>query len=183
MQQAPMQGQQIPETGFDAMGQQAQRASPEEQRIYTRFVGLAGTLLYDDRFSERAIEMIRAEPTTMEGVAKVASLIAFQVYSEGKRQGQEIPADVVVHAGMEIITLVIEFALASGFEPMTDQEIELAHYGAADQFRDRMEAAGHIDPQQMQADRQQLQAMYDDGRLMQTLAAAQQMRTNTGGQP
>lgn len=152
---------------------QVRRATPEEQQMYNRYVGLAMTLLYDDKFMNSAIKMMKNEKTTMEGVASVASLVAFQVYSEGKRQGQEIPASVVVHAGMEIIMLVVELALAAGMEPMSDKEIELAHYGAADQFRDRMEAAGHISPEQIKQDRQMMQAMHDDGRLAQTMAAIQ----------
>lgn len=166
-QQPQMQGQ--PQGGTPPV----RRASQDEQRLYNRFVGLSMTLLYDQKFMQRAIEMMRARQTTAEGVADVSSLIAFQVYTQGKKQGQEIPASVVLHAGMEVITLVIEMALAAGFPPMSDQEMQQAFYNAADAFREKMEQAGHIDPEQMQQDAQQIEAMAQDGRFAQTMAAIQ----------
>lgn len=153
--------------------QQVRRASPEEQQLYNRFVGLSMTLLYDQKFMQRAIDMMKARKTTMEGVAEVAALVAFQVYTQAQKQGQEIPSQVVVHAGMEVITLVVELALAAGLEPMTDKEMELAFYGAADAFREKMETAGMIDPAQLEADRQQIEAMQQDGRLVETMASIQ----------
>lgn len=152
---------------------QVKRASPEEQRLYNRFVGLSMTLLYDKKFMQSAIEMIRARESVMQGVADVSSLIAFRVYTEGKKQGQEIPASVVLHGGMEIITLVIEMALAAGFPPMSDQEIQEAFYIAADTFREKMEMAGHLDPAQLEQDAQELSAMAQSGQFAEMMAAMQ----------
>lgn len=149
------------------------QASPEEQQLYNQFVGLSMILLYDKKFMQRAIEMIRAEQTVMEGVAKVAALVAYRVYEDGQKKGKEIPASVVVHAGMEVIQLVSEMAMAAGFEPMNEQETELAYYGAADKFRDLMEKSGMIDPAQLDADRAEIEQMQQDGRLASVMAEIQ----------
>lgn len=172
VQPIPQMGSSQPQQG----GATVRRASPEEQQLYNQFVGLSMTLLYDKKFMQTAIDTIRKENTVMEGVAKVSAMVAFRVYSDGREKGKEIPASVVVHAGMEVITLVAEMAMAAGFEPMTEQETELAYYGAADQFREMLEKGGMVDPAQMEADKAELEAMQKDGRLaeiMQQIQAGQ----------
>lgn len=162
---------------------QVRRASPEEQQIYNMFVGMCMVLLWDTKFMQTAIEVIRKANTTMEGVAKVAAMVAFRVFSEGKSKGQEIPASVVLHGGMEVIDQVVELSLAAGFEPMTDQEVEMAHYGAADYFRDYVEKAGLADPEQMEMDRKEIEAMQADGRLAGVMQAIQQEQAKMAPQP
>lgn len=176
----PQQSPQQPQMGPG----QVKRASPEEQRLYNRFVGLSMTLLYDEKFMQRAIEMIRSRENVMQGVAEVASLIAFRVYTEGKKQGQEIPASVVLHGGQEVITLVIEMAMAAGFPPMSDQEMQEAFFVAADTFREKMEQAGHLDPAQLEQDAQEIAAMAQSGQfteMMATMQAEQAKMAPQGG--
>ena len=160
-------------TAPPAEGGQVRQATQEEQQMYNQFVGLSMTLLYDKKFMQTAIERIGSEQTVMEGVARVAALVAFRVFTEGKKQGRDIPASVVVHAGMEVVALVDEMAHAAGFDPMSDEERELAYYGAADQFREMLERDGQIDPAQLEADRVELEAMQKDGRLANVMAEIQ----------
>lgn len=176
-QPAPPMGDAPPQPGAATV----RRASPEEQQLYNQFVGLSMILLYDKKFMQTAIDTIRKENTVMEGVAKVASLVAFRVFSDGKKKGKEIPASVVVHAGMEVITLVAEMAMAAGFDPMTEQETELAYYGAADQFRTLLEQGGMVEPGQMEADRAELEAMQQDGRLAEIMQQIQAGQTQMAG--
>lgn len=169
----PMGLEQAPEPMQPSSEIAVRQASPEEQQVYNQFVGLSMILLYDKKFMETALELLRKERTTMEGVAKVAALVAFRVYEDGQKKGREIPAAVVVHAGMEVVGLVAEMAMAAGLKSMNEQETELAYYGAADHFRDLIEKAGLANPEQMEADRQQLDQMQQDGRLAGVMAEIQ----------
>lgn len=183
MAQAPAQAAQSAPMPGPMGGEQpaARQATPEEQQQYNQFVGMSMTLLYSEKFMPRAIEMLKSEKTTMEGVAKVAAQVAFRVYSDAKKRNIDMPASVVLHGGMELVQLVIELALAAQIPPMPPEEEQMAFYGAADKFRELLESNNMVDPEMMRQEQQELDAMHNDGRLAQVMGEIQ--RAQSGAAP
>lgn len=158
--------------GFDgALGAQGQaapeqqggrQASPEEQAEYNKFVAMGVLMLYDKRFMETAREILEKSPQIVDGMARLGAAIATRIYTGAKKQGQEIPAAVILHGGWELMHEVKEFAVVAGFGDITEEDTENAYYMAADMFRSSLDGTGDLDPEAGQQEFEQMRKQYGD---------------------
>lgn len=122
------------------------QASPELQAKYNRFVAMGIMMLWDEKFTPKALAVFKEHPNQTDALASIGAAIAQRIYMKAKEQGDEIPPEVVVHAGWELMNEVAEFATAAGVQGIEPDEIETAYYLAADKVREALEKAGLMDP-------------------------------------
>ncbi len=161
----PGQSAQIPEAGYSPEGETVRRATPEQQQVYNQFLALAMTLLYDDKFMDTAIKMLKSASKTVQGIANVASTVVVRVYKQGLDQGKDIPDAVLVHAGVEIVGLVIELAQAAGMPPLQKGEEEMVYLQAADMARDMLEKGGLKDGEALAASGKDFDDLINSGKM------------------
>lgn len=158
-----------------APGGQGQPASPEEQALYNRVVAMAMLAIYDDKMTPKLAAMLRDAPKVAEVIAEISANMAMRVYTHLKGQQTEVPGDVMMHAGKEIVEVVGELAEASGKE-VSEQELETAFYLALDKFRAMAQQGGHYTEDNARADADEMRQMDESGMIEQIMAAAQQQQ-------
>jgi hypothetical protein len=110
-------------------------------------------------------------------MASIGAGIAQRIYMEAKKNGHEIPPEILVHGGWEVMQEIAMVAEAAGEQGIEPDEIETAYYLAADKVRDALDQAGLIDPQMVQEQSEQIRQMAGDdliGNVQQRVGGAQQ---------
>ncbi|KQT54619.1 hypothetical protein ASG43_03265 [Aureimonas sp. Leaf454] len=144
-----------------------QKASPEEQELYSRFVAKAFMLVYDKAFLPKAVDMLGGEGDPQEGLARLSAQVTIRVMRLAKEAGQELPGDVLFAAAKEVFEDLAELSrVANVFDYSQDEDaLEGAYFRALDHFRMEMEGDGSIDRESAQADLNTLQQMDEAGEL------------------
>lgn len=161
--------------GGEATPMGLEPASEEEQGIYDTFVSMAMIALYDERMMPQLVRLLKSANDPVQAVAEIAASVAMRVYTKAQEDGAEIPGDVLLHAGREIVGLVIELAERAGIQPLTPEQAEEAFYAAADIFAGNAEEMGVYTEEIAKQDVQAINEMKASGRfdqVMQALAAA-----------
>lgn len=173
----PMGRPQIPEANMPPPEQLGEAASPEEQEIYNRVVAMAILAIYDKKMMPKTIEFIEKSDDPVEAVAEIVSQIGMRVYNKAKEKGHDIPGDIMLHAGQEIVEEVINLAEAAGVAEFTPQQAEAAFYAAADKFGQAGRKMGVYSEEQAKSDMAELDRMTDAGEfdaMLSQIHAAQQ---------
>lgn len=157
----------------------AQEASPEEQALYNRVVAMAMMAIFDEKMIPQYLDMIQTEETPTKGIAEVSAQIAMRVYTFLQGQDMQVPGDVMLHAGMEIVENVVELVEASGQE-VPEEEAERAFYFALDRFRSMAQEQGLYTEETAQQDLAQIKQMNDDGSLERMMQEVQSMQQQGG---
>ncbi len=158
-------------------GEAVANVSPEEQEIYNRVVAMAMLAIYDKKMMPKTIKFIEQSDDPVDGVAEIVSQIGMRVYSKAKEKGFDIPGDVMLHAGQEIVEEVINLAEAAGVAEFTPQQAEAAFYAAADKFGQAGRKMKIYSEEQGRADMAELDRMTDAGEfddMLSQIRAAQQ---------
>lgn len=181
-QQAQM-GSDMPESG------EGEPASPEEQAIYDRFVRTVMGVIYPEgpeqvspaimqnlqgQFDERAQAMFAeavppVQPTPTDSMAQTAVLLTLAVESAIERAGQQIPDEVLFHAGTEVLEMLAELAEAAGIADLSDDELNAVTLRAMDLYR---VSSPRVDPQALTAEFEQIIAADRQGKIDQVLPGA-----------
>lgn len=119
-----------PATAQDLRAEGDEQASPEEQRAYEIVVGMAAMGLYDEAALPAAVEAL-SEGDTAVTVAAVAAPLMVRVIEAAKRAGQMPSGDVLLHAGREVVDLVVELAEKVRGEDISEEDAERAFLIAA----------------------------------------------------
>jgi hypothetical protein len=154
---------------------QGEPASPEEQAIYNRVVGMAMLAVYDDKMVKKLAEMLTSAPDPVPAIGEIAANIAMRIYTFAKEEGTDIPGDVMLHAGKEIVEVIGELSEAAG-AAVDEQQLEMAYFHALDKFRVMAQQQGAYGEDAAQEDMEALRAMQGNGMLdemMQRVAAMQ----------
>lgn len=163
----------IPEAGYKpprAGMENAKKATPEQQQKYNEFVSFSMQALYDEKFMGNAIKLIKTARSPVEGIARVAASVASRVYISAKKNGYDLPGEVILHGGAEVLELVKEMAEASGVAALDEDQTESAFYLAADIFRSSLDGRGMIDKGAVMQDIQEFRRMEEAGELDETAA-------------
>lgn len=138
-----------------------QQAGPqpteEERELYKKVVGFAMLALYDKSFMPHAVKIMTSSPDPVKAVAEVTIMVGERLLKTARTQGQEIPTGLILQAGAEILSLVIELGMNRGMQELAPEQAEQALFMAADQFNeiyDADEAQGQ-QPQAPQPEPQQ----------------------------
>lgn len=162
-----------PRQSFNPTEDGGQPASPEEQEIYDRFVAASMMVLWDKKGASKYAQALRASPDPKETAAEIAAQVGFRVVKGAAEAGTPIPAHIILSAGMEVATQVVELADKVGVK-MTPQDAEQVYYMALDKGRVMAQQTGLIDQDMVGQDAAMLDRMGQDGRLEQVMGLVQQ---------
>lgn len=157
-----------------------QDASPEEQEVYNRVVALGMLAIYNEKMMPRTVEFLKSAPDPVDAVAEVAAAIAGRVYAQAKEDGTDIPGDVLLPAGHEIVAETAALAHHAGVASLDEGQVDAAFYKAAEKFSQNARQMGIYGPEQEEQDRAELSRMVSSGELdgiMQQIAGVQQKGT------
>ncbi len=146
-------------------------ATPEEQALYDKVVATATQALYDESVMQDLVKAAKASGDPAGEVANVAAAVAMRVYSAASEAGTQIPGDVMLHAGKEIVEVAVEIVETAGI-PMEDEQVEEAYYRALDSFRSMAQSQGLYGDDAMAEDMAALQGMEADPAFQQAMAKA-----------
>ena len=154
-QPAPAQEPAVDDQSALQAGQE--QASPEEQRLYDDFVNTALSIIYpkgeqQGTVNPSVVTTLRGEidpqvmamfemaepPLTQSPIDLLAvSTVQLTLVVEDKAEasGQQLPDDVVMHGGVEILEALVEVAEAAGVHDYSEEDIENATYRAMDLYR------------------------------------------------
>lgn len=164
--------------GGGGIGSSMIEASPEEQDLYDRFVSMATMVIWNEQMIGPNIERLKSSPDPAAVAGEIASQAAQRVVARAAEDGIQIPPDVILHGGEEIVGQVVDLAEKAGIE-LSDDDVERAWYAAADDFGQSMTAQGVYTDELHRADAEDLKAMADDGTVDRILA---ELAAQRGGQ-
>jgi hypothetical protein len=164
-QPAPAPDQEQGEAPDNEQGES--NVSPEEQQMYDTVVGKAADIIYGDgkvmpqivdslkpakdapqqdaaNPSEDTKDPAKGNPAVL-ALANTAVQIVSKLDASGKEAGQQIPDDVLYHAGSEIVSMLAEVAEAAGLHDYSQEEINGAFLQAVDMYLPIAEAMGRTD--------------------------------------
>lgn len=169
MQEPPPE--QVPDEASAGM-----QASPEEQDLYEKFVAQGVLLVYSEKMLPQVIKMLEGGGEPQEGLARATALVVARLLAAAEKAQQQIPGDVVFHAGKEIFEDLAELSGKAGIKDYGEDQdaLEGAFFKAADQLRTMLQESGKLDQNAATADMEKLQAMDQSGelqRMFESLAA------------
>lgn len=188
-QAQPPQQAQPAMSGDMPAGEDGEAATPEEQAIYDRFVTTVMGVIYPEgpeqvspaimqnlqgQFDERAQGMFaEAQPpvqqTPTDSIAQTGVLLTIAVESAMERSGQQIPDDVVFHAGAEVMEMLVELAEAAGIVELSEEEMQAVLLRAMDLYRI---ASPRVDPEALSAEFGQIVEADKAGQIDKVLPGA-----------
>lgn len=150
-------------------------ASDEEQELYETFTAMGLIGIYGKDSRDQLSEIFKRSDDLVNSVAEVSSAVALRVFSMAKDSGVDIPGEIVLHGGKEIVEAAVEMAEAATGEQFTPQMMEEAYLAAADQFAMSAEQAGYYGQDVREKDFVAISKMKSDGRIDKIL---EQMTAN-----
>ena len=154
----------IPAPGQDN-GEEQPNVSPEEQKIYDAFVDNALAVIYDEKSLPQIIESLKGDGNPVDGLANTAVTVVVRVQDSAEQAGQELPPDVVFHAGSEILQDLAQLAEKAGIHQFSPEEIEGAAFQAMDLYREAKGRDGGAARPQIVEDFNQIVALDQAGKL------------------
>ena len=161
---APTPTEGVPAPGQNSDGEQP-NVTPEEQKMYDVFVNNAFSAIYDEKSLPQIIESLKGEGNPVDGLANTAVAVVTRVQDSAEKAGQEIAADVVFHAGTEILEDLAGLAEKAGVHEFTPEEIEGATFQAMDLYREMKGRDGGEARPQIVEDFNQIVALDQAGKL------------------
>ena len=155
----------------EAEDEQASNVTPEEQQLYSELVARGIILLYDAKTKKvrpGIMEMLKADPNDPATcLGEAAGTIMSRVEEAAADGGVPADRDMLMQADAEIFEAVAEAATAAGVHDFEqdDEAFNKAWLIAVDTTRQNATSAGRLNPEQEQADFDELAAADRDGRL------------------
>ena len=162
------------ETDEGEAAPEGEQATPEEQAQYELFVGQCLKLIYGGGKVNQAVLDRLKTGKPVQALAAAATVIVDRVFTSAKENGKDFAADILLHAGKEILQDLAELAQKSGIHDYTQDELDGAFYAAVDQFR--ADHQGMIDQNAAKGELQQLQQADQQGKLGQMLPGIEKFK-------
>tara|TARA_R110000868_G_scaffold34552_10_gene124791 strand:+ start:4655 stop:5302 length:648 start_codon:yes stop_codon:yes gene_type:complete len=185
--------------GITDPDEQAANVTPEEQAAYDKFVGNAMEIMYPqgqqaqvaqtivaqlsgEQSDEAAKMFAEAQPplgnTPIDNLAATTTMIVVTLEDSAAQSGADIPDEVVMHAGQEILEQLADIAEAANIHDFQEEELEGAFYRATDLYRI---SSSRVDPESLSQEFGQVQQADQQGTLGQLLPGIEQRMQQ--GQP
>lgn len=181
------EGESAPDT--EGQGDQDQtNVSPEEQAQYDKFVTNGMKLIFSPNTAPKIVARLKADPNPVHGLAATTVLIVGTLKDSAARNGMELPPDILLHGGAELMSNIAELAAAAKVHSYTDTEIENASYIAMDMYGTKEMQKGTLDKQAIGKDFETMMAADKAGKIDEVLpgisqAAAQMKNRAPQAQP
>lgn len=170
------QAQGMAPQGMAPQSEGATEASPEEQQTYNRFVAMAVMALSSEALLPKTIEMLQAAQDPAQGIAEVSAAMTRRVYDQARKDGTQIPGDIILPAAQEVVEYTGELAEAAGIEGITEDVLTDAYYRTLDIIAEGMD----LDQEAMAQDVPELKAAIDSGEFDAMIAEVERSQGAAG---
>jgi len=119
--------------------------SPEEQQLYEEFVDKCYQVIYSQKTIKPILQALNASDDPKMNLANAVVLVVKFVVDSARKAGKEIPVDVLMHGGKEVLEDLADLCAEMGIHQYTPEELEGAVYIAADLYRGMAEQDGTLD--------------------------------------
>lgn len=153
--QQPMEGQE----------EEAPNVTPEEQEAYNTVVEAALSMIYvDDGSFDQILQKIQGEAEgdgLAYGIGHTAAMILRSIQGSAKQAGREVPEDVLLPAGQEIVSELVSVCIKAGLAKQEDEEnlIAEAVMNGVQEFGKAALQAGEISPEQQAEAKSEFEAL------------------------
>lgn len=133
--------------------------SPDEQAIYDTVVNNALSFIHGEESSQSVMNILNDKSVPPEqSIGKVVAQIAKALQQSAEASGQEIPGDVLFHAGAEIAEEVVSLAVDAGIvgEDQAEDILQKGFMTAVDMFGQASLEDGSITPEKMEQAKTQM---------------------------
>jgi len=134
-------------------------SSPQLREPYNKVYGATLKMLYSEQFMPKAEKIVKEAPTPEAGVAQIAAVIGARIYTGAQKAGEEIPDEVMLLGGWQVVKEIADFAREDVGVEMTDEQVESALYLASDELRGMLGDKHNIGSSVAEQDRQKLMEM------------------------
>jgi hypothetical protein len=110
------------EGGEEGEGGPPANVSPEEQAMYNTVVIAAQAIIYGQGSGDMVKQRVLASKGDPKELGHIAAMIVMSVQGGAKKEGKEIPTDVLFAAGQEVVADVVELAVAAKLVKPGDEE-------------------------------------------------------------
>jgi hypothetical protein len=156
----------------DDVAEEQPNVSEDEQAAYDQFVGNALMLIYDEKSMPSVVKMLEGNGNPKEGLAGAAVSIVQRLHESATNAGREIPGDVMLHGGLQIVEELAELQADAGIAKLAAGEVEGAYYRALDMYREHLQKTGAIDQQALEQDMVTMANADKAGRLDEVVPGA-----------
>lgn len=139
--------------------------TPEEQSMYDSLVNAALDMIYVDGNSfEQILSKIKNETQGQGlafGIGHTAAMILRSIVSGIKQQGKEVPEDILLPAGQEVVAELVEVCVRAGLAKPSDEEQLNAEamMNGVQEYGKAAQASGEIDPATQEQAKQEFAAL------------------------
>lgn len=170
---APTEGQAM-QPSPEPQSEGEANVTPEEQAMYEQVVGNAMKVIYPDgegepTISPQVIDSLKGSEAPVMNLATTAVMLVTSLRDSAKQAGQQIPDDILFHAGVQIVEELADVADASKIYDYSDDDMEKALYLALDMYRTGAEQSGDIDKQGLIEGVEQMKQADQSGTLEQLM--------------
>lgn len=163
----------------DMGGEEEQsNVTPEEQGAYDTVVKAALSMIYvEDGSFSAIVEKIKGESDKnglAYGIGHTAAMILRSITEGAKQQGREVPEDVLLPAGQEVVAELVEVAVKAGLAKEADQEklFSEAVMNGVQEYGKAALSAGEITPEQQAQAKSEFDALKNAPQTGSLVAAA-----------
>lgn len=149
-------------SGEGEQGEGMANASPQEQAMYNAFVIAAETLIFQPPYRDATLQKLKDEAANPAlGIGHTAAMIALSIQGGAKKEGQDIPDDVMYAGGQEVVADLLEVAIAAGIVKQADRDkvYKEAVFQGLKAFGDHEKMSGQLTPQVQQQAKAAMQTM------------------------
>lgn len=132
------------------MDEEESNVTPEEQKQYDTVVGKAMELLYDEERLGYLVDKLKGGAKNIsKEIGHSAAMTLSTIDQTVKEQGQQIPEEILFNAGEEIVSQIVDIAVAAGIvSPEQEQDVaEAALYEGLRVWGQNMGRDGKITPE------------------------------------
>ena len=169
-----------PQQGLNDIGG-GEPASPEEQALYDKFVSMAMLHIYNDKVLPKIVDSLNDGDEPRRAIGQAAANVGYAVYTKAREAGQQIPGDIILNGGQEIVEALVEIWEKANGKDLPEGEADAAFYWAADTFRELVQSDGTLNKEAVEADMQTFKQMEADGSLQRMMQALQGQRQEQEG--
>jgi hypothetical protein len=160
------------EEGAPMDGEEQPNVAPEEQDIYSEFVDKCYLVLYSPKAFKQTIDSLNATDDPKMNLANIVVVAVKHVSDSARKAGKQIPVDVLMHGGKEVMEDMADLSAKVGLHEFTPDELEGAVYIAMDLFREMQKADGTFDEEGAKEDVRTAMMAEREGRLDEVIPGA-----------
>jgi hypothetical protein len=108
--------------GEEGEGGPPPNVSPEEQAMYNTVVIAAQAIIYGQGSGDLVKQRVLASKGDPKELGHIAAMIVMSVQGGAKKEGKDIPTDVLFAAGQEVVADIVELAVAAKLVKPGDEE-------------------------------------------------------------